>query len=443
MISIDTSRPLRNATQLAVLVDAVVAAGEHDESDWIEWKSHLDLLGSEGPGVIAKAIVGFANRDPAVAQLKMGGCGYLLVGVGPDHVEGVETVDTAILVPGIDRYLAEPRPVYQVEYVKHRDANVLVVVVDPPRNGDCIHCLAKQVDRLGPGSVVVRDGTRTMFAEPRHLRRLEDRLLATVGSLDLKVEPLEGAVVPLDISEEAVSAWLDANAHQLLGPLEREEGMGDQALRLGIRVPQPGSIPGMNSFIMTHYATEEDRTPDEFRRQVTAFLGDLETGGALRAIANHIEDGSCAVEMRLVNETDRPFTDVHVTIEVAAGTTTLFSGAPFAQLPAPPRSWGPYIDRPFENRYLPTQLMLGENRGTSMLEYRFERVLPRKSYPLGPVHVIADPALAGGALTLAWTARSGTSTGVVGGEFEFEVSATVAVASDLLRGAPRSRGPAL
>lgn len=42
MLEIDTSGPLRSHTQLRALVEAVHAAAEHDEHDWIEWKSFLD-----------------------------------------------------------------------------------------------------------------------------------------------------------------------------------------------------------------------------------------------------------------------------------------------------------------------------------------------------------------------------------------------------------------
>ena len=64
---IDVSKPFRYPSELKRLVQAVRAAGEYDETRWIEWKRSLDLTAVEGIRHIARQILGFANREPRVA----------------------------------------------------------------------------------------------------------------------------------------------------------------------------------------------------------------------------------------------------------------------------------------------------------------------------------------------------------------------------------------
>jgi hypothetical protein len=46
------------------LVAAIVDADEHDELDWVEWKSALDLTTKHGCFHIARAVLGMSNRMP-------------------------------------------------------------------------------------------------------------------------------------------------------------------------------------------------------------------------------------------------------------------------------------------------------------------------------------------------------------------------------------------
>lgn len=62
------------------LVREVVAAGDEDETDWIERKSHLDLGLKQSKSTIAKNILGFANRDPENRNDGCGGAGVIFIG---------------------------------------------------------------------------------------------------------------------------------------------------------------------------------------------------------------------------------------------------------------------------------------------------------------------------------------------------------------------------
>jgi hypothetical protein len=72
-LQIDISAPLLRPSHLTALVQAVRNADGHEEHRWIEWKSTLDLTDRAGLAHIAKAVIGFANRDPAAARHHAGG----------------------------------------------------------------------------------------------------------------------------------------------------------------------------------------------------------------------------------------------------------------------------------------------------------------------------------------------------------------------------------
>jgi len=105
MIRIDSSRRLRSHAELKGLVEAVVDAGSEDETDWVEWKTDVDLASHEGQGTIARHILGFANRQPEDAARHVGGCGYLVVGAEPGKAPRLRPVDPADLEPRVQQFL--------------------------------------------------------------------------------------------------------------------------------------------------------------------------------------------------------------------------------------------------------------------------------------------------------------------------------------------------
>ncbi|HMR94853.1 MAG TPA: hypothetical protein PKE05_04905 [Microthrixaceae bacterium] len=117
-LDIDTSEPLRGIRDLLRLVDAVYRAAPNDESRSVEWKSTLDLESKAGCFSIARTILGFSNRMPGVAAAEFGGLGYMLVGVEPDSVAGVATIDNARLYSQVIPYVGEDGPRWAVVEVR-------------------------------------------------------------------------------------------------------------------------------------------------------------------------------------------------------------------------------------------------------------------------------------------------------------------------------------
>ena len=68
MFTIDISTAFRFPDELLALAGAVQAADPADEDVWMEWKSTYDMSVAAPYQQIAKHILGFANRDPEVAE---------------------------------------------------------------------------------------------------------------------------------------------------------------------------------------------------------------------------------------------------------------------------------------------------------------------------------------------------------------------------------------
>ncbi|MEV0664694.1 helix-turn-helix domain-containing protein [Actinomadura luteofluorescens] len=157
---LDASQPFLLPSQLRRLAEAVRDAGPHDEATWIEWKSTLDLRAPHARVHLVKQTLGFGNRPPDEAAKRAGGYGYLLVGVEPGSVSGVDSIDPSDMEQDLTPYLG-PDLVWSAEHVTLDGKDVLIVVVNPPRFGDPIHYLRKGLPHSNPSK-----GARFVHAEP-------------------------------------------------------------------------------------------------------------------------------------------------------------------------------------------------------------------------------------------------------------------------------------
>ncbi len=215
VLQVDTSQPLLRPSQLTALVRAVRDADSHDEHRWIEWKSGLDLTTAAGQGHIAKAVLGLANRQPAAAAHHAGGYGYLLVGVEPGAINGVTPVDPEVLVGRVRAAVGDAIR-WTPEWVTVDGVQVLVVIVEPPRPGDPIQSLRKQLDRHQPGTIFVRHTGRTDPATPADLDMLQARLLERTPSLQMTVAAKPSTIETLPDIFAAAGQWVERRRPALL-----------------------------------------------------------------------------------------------------------------------------------------------------------------------------------------------------------------------------------
>ena len=80
------------------------------ETDWLEWKSALDLTTARARFEVSRQILGMANRVPGLGRRNCGGQGYILVGVERGAMRETAQSDPAQLHDWINRYIGATGP---------------------------------------------------------------------------------------------------------------------------------------------------------------------------------------------------------------------------------------------------------------------------------------------------------------------------------------------
>ncbi len=177
MLDFDTTRKPVRPRQWRAVLDGVFRASVSDEQSWLEWKFQIDWSNkSHIVELLAKHIIAFADRDPEESAATVGGIGILVLGLAPGEAPGVKLVDNADLDKWISAYVGADGPAWQAHWEAYNDKHVLIVEVIAPAWGDPIHSLQKAYDRYYAGMIFVRKRARSDLADPRDLKRLEQRL---------------------------------------------------------------------------------------------------------------------------------------------------------------------------------------------------------------------------------------------------------------------------
>ncbi|QUC56031.1 ATP-binding protein [Streptomyces sp. A2-16] len=219
-LNVSTERPFRSPRQLLELVTAIRDAGEHDENDWIEWKSTYDLTKKDVKATLARHIIGMGNRMPEKSSSICQGYSYIVIGVEPGSVEGVTSIDLADLDSGLQSYLGHQGPEWSASYVTLDGFTILVMTIEPPQMGDPIHTLNKEFGNYAAGMIFVRRSGRTVQANPGEVLSLTRRAKESTSStqnmtLRPRVEPVE---IPLWKLDEYLNQQLAARKEQVLHP---------------------------------------------------------------------------------------------------------------------------------------------------------------------------------------------------------------------------------
>lgn len=301
-INIDTTSAFRFPSELERLVDAVRAAGEHDESEWLEWKSTINatstkkelLLTPNATHLIARNVLGFANRNPNTASNWAEGHAYLLIGVEPSNLHGVPSSDPAKIHAQV-RVFVGTRVTWRCEFVTLGDKQVLVVVVEPPRAGDPIHALMKSADKYQEGHVFIRHPGATEQANAddiemltRRASRATDNLKVGVGSA---VDTIEVATDPKQVAAE----WRIREESKMMAPLTGERS---------------GSLPGTVS--LPRLSISEHRSEEEYRREVEDYLDKAESAVGIRMACGNVKHIPAMLRMELKNDLDYHLADLIV-----------------------------------------------------------------------------------------------------------------------------------
>ncbi|MGK3945146.1 hypothetical protein ABK046_43070 [Streptomyces caeruleatus] len=336
-LEFDTRRAPVRASHYLELVKAVRAASAADESDWLEWKSTLDFrpknkADKSARAHLARAIIGFANRQPDSALRNVEGHGFLVVGVDPKGYYGVDEIDSVDLEPWINEYVGDGidwHPTYvHVSEEGHDRLPVLIITVSPPKWGDPIFCIRKEIpppprsesgqpkdkDTIREATVFVRRHGRTDRARAADIDRLGERLLRKQQAFDLTLTVKEGAVIPVTVPDDDLEKVIEGARAGLLRHLPPTAPVADsQPLDLRLQDIKLEVTTGIKP---------DPRGRDGYLAEVELYLEKLR-----RAVPESLAEVAAltlpGVELRLRNDTRTHLKDVEVRLAMPEGVLAL------------------------------------------------------------------------------------------------------------------------
>lgn len=168
---IDFSRYPTGETDWLQLIRRLEENGDLEERYYLEIKgSETDLASKRVKHKIAKFILGAANRDPEIAKQRFQGYALMVIGVDDHAAPGVDKIEKMELDKGITPFLGAAGPHWDIQRVpvaNNPNKEVLVIVVNPPENGQHLFACRAEGEGLKNGGIYIRaDGcTREATAD--------------------------------------------------------------------------------------------------------------------------------------------------------------------------------------------------------------------------------------------------------------------------------------
>jgi len=430
-IDIEPSRAFVRASDREKLVRAVLGASGEDESEWLEWKSTLDLGSAHGQFTVSKAVIGMANRDPQVAARFADGHGYLLVGVEPGSLSGVDSVESHVLEQALVKYLGDRGPEWTSYNVPVDGKNVLVVDVFPPRRGDRMYWLekdyhgAKKGEGAHAGTVFVRRKSSTQRANSHEMHKLADRMVSATGKPKLNVDlaVASGALPVLAWTQDDVEEWLHQRERGLLASVGEHPATTSADGLIGMTTARQSLTE-----IASGMRGRDERSPDEYRDEVAEHLSRCRLRMKEAALAAYSDQELGNVVFRLTNPTESGLRDVEVKVHLAGHVyKSRFHASNEGRLPSKPRPFGvgPSL---FENfavaHYLPASphdflsgggKFSAEDSGSVTAEYGPHDLHPGQTIVLDELYVYVDERPEDNQVPVEWAVTSLEADGIVTG----------------------------
>lgn len=327
----DTGLAPQTAAELQPLAEAILQADPTDESDWLEWKQRLDLSEKQYQFELAKHILGFANRPVQSASLHCRGFAYMFIGIEPQSVTGVDTLDPAQLVDAINTYVGSDGPIWKHHYLRLQNHDVLAIVVQPPKPGDLFHVLKKGYNNFHSATLFVRKSGRTDRADPGDIVNLQDRLLGTRLDLDIT------------ISSGQSTSWFDdaAIGESIHGIAQMQsDSLVSRARSNLLRAGRSSPTSTVPVAFQHSLHSPDKRTFEEYQAQVVDWQNRWATQAQIVWLQRYLETGHGLCSLTLENLTDSNFSSVEVQIEIRGAVVLTDLDEVRAQLPNAPRELG-------------------------------------------------------------------------------------------------------
>lgn len=378
---IDTSRAPLGVKAASALVRAVAASDDRVERHYLEVKSDLDLDLSKKNDIakIAKYILGSANRLPHVANKAFEGYGVMIIGVASGDARGVPPIEVLDLDKVIRTYIGASGPEWDVVRVpiSGSDNEVLVLVVDPPQDGQDLFPCRREGESLFDGRIYIRADGATREAKADEIDLLIKRgKHQPEPDVSFKVE-VAGFAHPVLIDDDlTVDSYIDGVKARLIAALPSSQAASlDARSHSVVDVPSSAkarqlmnaSQAAQKAVTAAGFTSEpEPRTEEEYRRSIDEWEERVrsEWQPALDELASYALEG---VAVRVSNETKTYFHDVEVRLHLEGdvrgidwrnGSDEL--GEIEIDISSPPRKWGRVTRSPYDFSLTnPAQYMSG------------------------------------------------------------------------------------
>jgi hypothetical protein len=473
-LNLDTTLPIRSLPRQRELVVAIRdAPASTQETNWLEWKSAVDLSDKQWQAEMSRQILGMANRDPDVAARAAGGCGFVVVGVSPGSLVGTRVFDSANIDAWLTPYVgtAPDAPQWAPAYVEVDGSPVLILTVEPPRLGDrAWPCRKSYTPDTRTGidpKVTVRDGAVFVRheANTREASGADQDMLARraaggqrrIAGISLIVA-LSCRAAALDVSDEAIAAWTDRERRATTPPPPEPPRPPASGQPTAARTPMEltkqiaEQMADLQRVLATTgFVVPDDRTPEAYQKEVNAYIERgakvLRPAAIRRACARKLGKTDFSVR----NDTDNPIHGLQVEVIIAGeGIVALADeDVPDIEMPKRPRMLGTPIHRTFDplagirlpNYGISSDALRSVRRGvridyehSARLTFDAVDLYPEDEEDLDSVFLLVHPTYAGQSLAGKWMARAKDIRGVVRDSIEIAVDPKVWTIDELLTG---------
>lgn len=420
MSQFDATRRFTNSAERTKLLEAIFEKEIGGELHWLEWKRTYKWDKAEDLAKMARALIGFANRNPEDAALDAEGFAYLVVGLQEEGGLGIEKIDSSQVEKKLSTYLGSTDgPKYSPYWHEFRGQNVVVFEVLPPKMGDPIHVLRHGAGDFKTGQIFIRNGTATDPVTFSALQELATR--SRKGDLSLQLKPGEDCgFFVYSINDSILEKFLSDQERKLTSDSIRDNRW---------------SVIGRD---------------EEFahKKRVDNYLSDWRNRfvkNALKSLGNELP----LIEISATNSTDYNFTDIEVKLFFPVMARVVISNELnqdfWKLMPTPPRSNGNLtFHKTFEGSYFTGILGPAKSQVEGPeIQYESERLVvtlspfdlrPKSTTDLRTNRLLVFlPDALPKSTEIVWEATAKNVAGQARGSFQLNIKSQILELTDILK----------
>ncbi len=430
----------RKPSERLAIVEYILATPGLQETDYLEWKAGYDLSKRPGAASTAKQLMAMANRDEKHAMRHAEGYAYVLLGVEPGNLAGVELWDSADIETWISRF-AGPNLHYDEHYVQKDGKQVLFLTIDPPKQGDPLHHFREGSEDLetkktiSEAAIYVRHGSKSEPATSDDIARLTARAApeandtAVIHDLSLELDTTEVAVIGASILRDEVrDEWLDRWRANMLAKL-----------------PKPAARDPYGVSMLSVAAIGESRSTEEYTAEVEAYVQSIKsTPGLWQRMVMHeaLKQGQTRLSLTVRNDSAENYENAVVELRFAGlGRANIYANAHDADemlgLPEMPLQWGASLTATIAreapvltNRRSTAPEVEARGPGEVFVRYPELRVRPHTPHRLALLLVALPPHFAGMTIPVHWRVTASNTKSDLAGDLELSIPGVLPERSD-------------